>query len=214
MENHLLGFTMTDYDKLRVLFDDSHESLGEADSEPQGKTGSRIWSFYLNSVERDTFEDADSLLDNIKELTGLEAQVLYSKKSFGDGDDQADDFTVMIGCVDEDPDKTWLVQIDVALPHVEDFDCSAEVSVWESRKDIDKVMSGHTEEALSDATAGVCGAIQEYAKGDPERVREIFDAIRADQDSGQWLREWEAGLMGKTLNETTPKAPGKRRPGI
>lgn len=205
---------MSDYDKLRVLFDDSHESLGEADSEPQGKTGSRIWSFYLNSVERDTFDDADALLDNIKELTGLEAQVLYSKYTFGNGDDQADDFKVLIGCIDEDPNKTWMVQLDVALPHEEAFDCSAEVSVLENRKDIDKVMSGRAGEALSDVTVSVCSAIRQYAKGDPERVREIFDAIRADQDSGQWLREWEAGLMGKTLDETTPKAPGKRRPGI
>lgn len=199
---------MSDYEFLPALF--RGDGLGDQKFKPKGPSGSRQWSFYESSVDRDIVDDVQSLIDHVEAETGLVAEALLFNVESGDGDDQADTHTMVVGHLDEDPGKTWAIKIRAVLPHVEDFDTAAEILVLENRADIEILIGADRANAFRDLARDISLLVNLITQGDPDLVEQAFAHIRADEENGQWLRQWEAIRLGQSLDQATAPATGKK----
>lgn len=203
---------MSDYDKLKALFDGSVLSLGKAIGQPEGAEFDRSWQIYLDDRDRDLRELLASPADfacYINDMTDLETKVLFSNPLSDEPDAQA--ISMLVGVVDKDPARTWAIYVDVTLPYESDLSVSAYFSVFESTSRIVSLIEQQTAHAKISAAQAINSAVEHYSQGDPARVCELLDHLRSTGGSStHWLSQWEAHLMGDQLDKATPatsKAP-------
>ena len=198
----------TAFDAIAALFDGNDPSFGTARGRPKGTQGARSWSFSLDAVDRDLMEDAADLAEYLGEDTGVEAGVLHTSVVEGDGDDQCDEYTHIVGHLDADRAKCWAVQIKATVPHVEAFDVGAEVLLLEDPRQIRLISGKKDDEELEAVARALVGMVNGYAGGNNEKLLALFDAV-ADHPDGGFMRVLEAKHRGAGLDASTPAGKGK-----